>query len=190
MDRRLGVVLGGAAILLLIIIIGFVALSGEDDNEDASNNNDSETDVSDEAEAPEASIDDDPVADITPSSPEYSLTVSYLNEHDADEDTADGSPPEGQKWIVIYATAINAAGYDATIDPRSIYVLDVDGQSYTADEPSALTDPALVGAVLGEGEAQDGLVRITLPVDAVPEVLAWCPVDPQPCPNPIYAELP
>lgn len=129
-----------------------------------------------------------PTPTALPLTEAYGFQVSYTLDMEPDDPAA--GPPEGERWIVVVTAIQNNSGEPLVIERQSLILIDQQGGRYVPDEPDEETSPPLVGARLEAGEDLLGLVRFTIPDDARPVTLEWCPQGPTPCSQPLVAPVP
>ncbi|MFP4344200.1 MAG: DUF4352 domain-containing protein [Anaerolineales bacterium] len=125
---------------------------------------------------------------VPPAAAMYGFQVSYTL--DAEPDEPGTGPQEGQRWIVVVAAVQNNSDQPVTVMRESLTLIDREGGRYTPDAPDEGTQPPLIGTRLETGEDLLGLVRFTIPEEAQPVTLAWCPSGPAPCDQPLAAPIP
>lgn len=98
---------------------------------------------------------------------DYYVAVSYAQEVE--------NPPNGKRQIIITATLANTGGETVEVAPEHLILVDTNDKRYAPETPDQDTNPALVDTKLLQGASVYGFVKYTLPMDATPKLLEWCP---------------
>jgi hypothetical protein len=144
------------------------------------------------AEAQPAFMTAEPLEDIsTTNDGDYYVAVSYAQEFVPEGVPA---PPAGRTWLVVVATLGNQTGPAVQVTAQDLALIDEAGSRIAPEPPDDTTQPAMVGAVLAEGQSILGIARFAVPVGTTPSslTLEWCPLraDDGPCPEPIRSAIP
>ena len=85
--------------------------------------------------------------------------------------------PEGQKFVELRGTLANLTGNPITVDRNSLALIDQQFNRYAPVIPEEGARTYLAGAELNGTGTFRGSVRFSIPDDAVPYLLEWCPLN-------------
>lgn len=83
--------------------------------------------------------------------------------------------PVGEKFVLLSTTLANFTGTPIIVDPSSLILIDQNLNRYPAYHPEDYLIRPLLGAELPGTTTMLGTVRFSIPEDAKPYLLEWCP---------------
>jgi hypothetical protein len=154
-------------------------------DEPAASNAPGNTPASSESTSGDASIISIPAA-ATAESNEPPAPVRYRTEdgtlfvvvttiHNAETMPILADAPPDEKFIALSTTLANLTGSEIVVDVSSLTLIDTQSNRYNPVYPEEVLRSPLAGATLDGASTMTGLIRFSLPPDATPHLLEWCP---------------